>query len=388
MESAHEAISRTKEEQMMHISYHELAEISKQKAREVVRKVLENNGGNVSKTARILGIARKTVRRARDGSLEDYSRRPKNMPRRIEQHFEDLIVVEGKMTGYGAQRLTGFLFQKYGHELSMYTVKKVLKRNCVAKKKIRTKGGTRRHLYDYEHLEAFREFQLDTKHILDKRALPSAVYEHILKHKLPKYEWNMVDVATRARFTAYSHTLSAVYGFSFVTMVLLWLRGHNVRGEISIRVDNGMEFCGGSEQKLEEWNSLLGLLGAELKPIPPGAKHLQAIVENTHRKDDESFFAIYPGRCENTEAFLHRTQRWQDTWNTARPSYGIAMKQRTPLQKLRDSKAMISDHVVTFPVLLMEDVVKSIGPAVKWFETYLGIRYLRLSGTYVCARYP
>lgn len=371
----------------MTISYHELAEISKQKAREILRKVLHKNEGNVSKTASILGIARKTVRRARDGTLEDYSRRPKNMPRKIEQHFEDLIVVEGRITGYGAQRLTGFLFQKYRYELSMYTVKKVLRRNAVAKKKVRTKGGSRRHLYDYEHMEPFREFQLDTKHILDKRALPSAVYEHILKHKLPKYEWNIVDVGTRARFTAYSHSLSSVYGFSFVTMVLLWLRGHNVRGEISIRVDNGAEFCGGSEQKLEEWNSLLGLLGAELKPIPPGAKHLQAIVENSHRKDDESFLAIHPVRCKDTPAFLHKAQRWQDTWNTARPSYGIAMHGRTPLKKLRDVKAMISDHIVTFPVLLMEDVVKSIGPAVKWFETYLGIQFLRLGGTYVYAGY-
>ena len=334
MESAHEAISSTEKEQVMSISYHELRDISKQKARQIVRKVLENNEGNVSKTARILGIARKTVRRARDGSLEDQSRRPKRIPRKIEQHFEDLIAVEGRMTGYGAQRLTGYLFQKYGHELSMYTVKKVLRRNNVVKKRVRTKGGTRRHLYDYEHLEPFREFQLDTKHILDKRALPAAVYEHIQKQNLPKYEWNMVDVGTRTRFTAYSHRLSSVYGFSFVVMVLLWLRGHNVRGEINIRVDNGVEFCGGSEQKLEEWNSLLGLLGAELKPIPPGAKHLQAIVENSHRKDDESFLAIHPSRCKDTPRFMYKAQRWQDTWNTARISYGIGMKQRTPLQKL------------------------------------------------------
>jgi hypothetical protein len=269
----------------------------------------------------------------------------------------------------------------------MYTVKKVLKRNQVPKKKLRTKGGTRRYLYDYEHLEPFREFQLDTKHVLDKRALPKAVYEHIVRRGLPRYEWNMVDVATRARFTAYSHTLSAVYGFTFVTMVLLWLRGHNVRGGIGIRVDNGMEFCAGSTQKLEEWNSLLGLVDAELKPIPAGAKHLQAIVENMHRKDDESFLSIHPKRCENTQQFLHKAERWQDTWNTARASYGIAMNGRTPLQKLRDSKALIHDHIFSFPVLLIEDVVRTAGPAVKWFETYLGVQFLRLGGTYVYAKY-
>jgi hypothetical protein len=64
------------------------------------------------------------------------------MPRRIDPHLEDLIVVDGKMRGYGAQRLAGYLLQKYGYELSMYTVKKVVKRNKVPKKKVRTMGGT------------------------------------------------------------------------------------------------------------------------------------------------------------------------------------------------------------------------------------------------------
>jgi hypothetical protein len=63
------------------------------------------------------------------------------------------------------------------------------------------------------------------------------------------------------------------------------------------------------------------------------------------------------------------------------------MKGRTPLTKLRDSKAMISEHILTSPLLLVEEVVKSIGPAVEWFETYLGVQFIRLGGTYVCARY-
>jgi ActR/RegA family two-component response regulator len=38
----------------MTIKYHKMREVSKQKARELVRKVLKNTEGNVSKTARIL----------------------------------------------------------------------------------------------------------------------------------------------------------------------------------------------------------------------------------------------------------------------------------------------------------------------------------------------
>jgi len=376
------------EEQTMTITYHEMRQISNEKARELVRKVLENTGGNVSKTARILGVSRKTVRRARDGTLSDYSRRPLHSPRRIESRFEDLIVFEGKRTGYGAQRLASFLFQRYGHELSMYTVKKVLKRNGVKKKKVRTKAKTLRHLYDYEHLSPFREFQLDTKHILDQKALPGDVYNHILQNKLPRYEWNMIDVATRARFTAYSHNLDSTFGFSFIILVLLWLRGHNVRDHIHIQTDNGAEFCIGSSKKEEEWNTLFGLLDARIDPIPPGAKHLQAIVENSHRKDDESFLCIHPILCKDSYQFLHKAQRWQDTWNTARPSYGISMDGKTPLEKLRSYKTMIHPHVLTFPVLLMEDLLKMFGTAIKWFETYFKINFVRITGTYVRARYP
>lgn len=61
----------------MSILYHELREIETSKARELVRKVLAKNNGNVSETARILGISRNTVRRARDGSLEDLSTQSK-----------------------------------------------------------------------------------------------------------------------------------------------------------------------------------------------------------------------------------------------------------------------------------------------------------------------
>ena len=45
---------------------------------------------------------------------------------------------------------------------------------------------------------------------------------------------------------------------------------------------------------------------------------------------------------------------------------------------------MISEHILTSPLLLVEEVVKSIGPAVEWFETYLGVQFIRLGGTYVC----
>ena len=63
--------------------------------------------------ARLLGISRKTVRRAREGPLEDLSRKPKSSPRRLRADFEQLILTEAKRTGYGPMRLSKLLWRKY-----------------------------------------------------------------------------------------------------------------------------------------------------------------------------------------------------------------------------------------------------------------------------------
>jgi len=43
-----------------------------------------------------------------------------------------------------------------------------------------------------------------------------------------------------------------------------------------------MEFCAGSEKKLKQYNEQLKALGVSLEAIPAGAKHLMAVVENSH----------------------------------------------------------------------------------------------------------
>jgi putative transposase len=343
------------------ITYHELRELSPQKARELVRNVLAKQGGDVSETARILHISRPTVRRARDGALEDKSRRPHHSPSKTASHFENLIVQEAKRTGFRYRRLAGYLQRKLSLRFSEDTIKAILRRNSVKKKTRRTANARRRPLYDYEALMPFQEMQLDTKHILDQDALPAEAYAHIQRNNLPLYEWNIIDVATRIRFTAYSHELSAVFAIMFLSIVLLRLRAHNVRGSIRIRLDNGTEFCRSSQRKLDQWKAYLSWFDASLHPIPPGDKHLQAIVENSHRADDECFLIIHAKRCSSTDQFLIKAQQWQDTWNCSRPSYGIAMHGRTPQKKLNASHAGINNHLLQFPVLLMENVLRLLG---------------------------
>jgi putative transposase len=340
------------------ITYHEIRQLSEQKAREVILAILKKKRGNVSATARTLKIQRRTVRRARDGTREDLSRRPNNSPRKTETFLEQLTVKEGQITGYRYRRLAGLLYDKYGLIIAEETVKAILRRNAVPRKHVRTANKRRRHLYDYEALAPFAEMQLDTKHVLDLDALPMEVYAHILRHKLPQYEWNIIDAATRIRFTAYSHELSATFGWIFIFIVINWLRTHGVRHGIHIQADNGTEFCSSSKQKEETLNALLKPMNASFTSIPAGKKYLQGIVENSHRHDDEQFLAIHPVRVRSDAGFIQKAQRWQDTWNAARRSWGIGMNGLTPLSKLKQKDNLISSHLIQFPVFLMEDVLK------------------------------
>jgi transposase len=343
------------------LTYHEIRRLSPEKAREVARKVLSENEGNVSRAARILGVKRDTIRRARDGTLDDVSKRPHSSPNRTASALEDFIIYEGRETGYRYRRLSLFLYDKYGLAIHEDTVKAVLKRMKVEGKKVRTANKRRRPLYDYEHLAPFAEMQTDTKHVLDLDALPSDVYRHILKWNLPFYEWNIIDAATRIRFTAYSHELSATFGWLFMLIAVHWLRAHGIRHHIHIQGDNGMEFCAGSKTKEQELNDLLNPLGSSFTSIPAGKHYMQALVENSHRHDDEQFLSIHPIRCRNDRSFIGKAQRWQDTWNAGRRSQGIGMENKTPLEKLKQKNDLIHSHIIQFPVMLMEDILKTGG---------------------------
>ena len=193
----------------MIITYHELRKISPKKARELVLKVLERQKGNVSRTAHILGISRQTVRRAREGPLEDLSRRPRNSPRKLKTELTGLILKCAQRTGFRYRRLSNYLLRTYSLSISENTIKAVLKREGIKPRKRKSSRGVRRPLYDYTSLIPFSEFQLDTKWLLDKKSLPESTYNHMKDKGLPLYEWNLVDVATRARFTAYSYELTS-----------------------------------------------------------------------------------------------------------------------------------------------------------------------------------
>lgn len=368
----------------MNSIYHNLRKIkSDVAARLLIREVLAKNNGNVTKTASILGISRHTVRRARDGRLEDCSRAPKRVNRKYSDSFKQLILVEAKNTGYGARRLSKYLKEKYSILIQEDYIKFLLRKNKVNKKYVRTKNNNRRRLYDYESLLPFTELQVDTKHILDEKALPMEVYEHIKNRLLPTYAYNAIDVKTRIRFTMYAHSLNATYGILFLFIVILWMRLNNVRDRIRIRVDNGGEFFSGSEKKLKTFNDLVSILNAEAYTIPPRAKHLQGIIESSHKLDDEYFFSSHVLTCNDDRAFIKKAQEWLNVWNTARNHFGVGMNGDTPLQKLKSLKTIINQNIVKFPVLMLEDVTKYVGNIYDIVVSYISKQLINQGGKYV-----
>jgi len=139
-------------------------------------------------------------------------------------HFEELIVKEAKRTGFRYRRLTGYLRKKLSLRFPDRYGQGDPQTQRGEEKDQKTANARRRPLYDYEALMPFQELQLDTKHILDKDALPAEVYAHITHYRLPLFEWNIIDVSTRIRFTAYSYELSSAFAIMFLSIVLLWLR--------------------------------------------------------------------------------------------------------------------------------------------------------------------
>jgi|GEM_PF-4110469 len=88
------------------------------------------------------------------------------------------------------------------------------------------------------------------------------------------------------------------------------------------------------------------------------------------------FLMIHAERGKNKEKFIQRAQRLQGTWNFFRPHNGKGMNGRTPFEKFKGSKTLVSSHVFQFPTLLLEDILKKVGIFYSLFCNKLGGKYV------------
>jgi hypothetical protein len=236
----------------------------------------------------------------------------------------------------------------------------IYKRNDLRAKKVRTKNKNVRPLYDYSALACFERLHYDTKDILDAKALPVEIYRKFdLTPDLPIIEWNIMDVKSRFRFIAYSHSRTSEFGLHFLLFVIQYIRAHTLNPDMRIIIgtDNGSEFFSGSERKRGEWNQALNVLNAEIYSYNPGFDVRKNLIERSHKTDDEEFFIPRGMFISDRQSFLREAQSYSDYFNGIRSHSGIGMNDRTPWEKLKSCGIHTADNFLRFPVVILEDVI-------------------------------
>ena len=156
--------------------------------------------------------------------LKDISTKPHHHPRQATQDQADRVkeIFSDLKVKVGPQRLQRILKRKFKDKdttsfldsslaiMKLPQLKGIYKREKLKVEKARTASGESRPLYDYTALSCFERMHFDTKHLLDKKSLPSKFYDYFSSHLdiLPKYEWNLIDAKSRFRFMAYSYELN------------------------------------------------------------------------------------------------------------------------------------------------------------------------------------
>jgi transposase len=229
-------------------------EIWKMKAVEARKRLIETfeETKSIRRTAKLWGtsrlVVRKWVRRYQQSGekgLEDVSRRPRRSLRRTPFSVEEKVLKMRKEKGYGRRRIAYFLQKEDRIKLSENTITHILRRAG-----LRRKRKQRKVFYPakwaYDEDIPFRLAQVDTKDIYDKGTLGSAIWTHITRKHLPRYQWTFCEGRTRTRFLSFSRKLPLTNGLCFVTLVMSWLRAFGIKEETFWQEDWGEEFGGDS----------------------------------------------------------------------------------------------------------------------------------------------
>jgi len=349
----------------MKLSYGELLRLNRTGAREKLLEEYIRQGGNISRTARVCGTSRNVVRKWAErhrehglSGLEDLSRRPHHMPRKTPDGIEELVVKERTRTNFGPQRLRRILHEKYGVELCESTIKRIIRRRGLVRKRRRSKVGKLVNVYGWEEFPPLQFFQLDLKDIADQKTLPPDIYNLIFELGLPRYQFTVKDVKTRMRFACYGYEKSFINGYNFMLLVLAWLRLFGIYHRVYFQSDWGEEFGGKSIRKIERINRELDKLGATLLRIAKGKPNENAFVERVHRTDDEEFYLLKLREVKNVEDFIDKAFHWNFYYNYSRGHSGKGMDGKTPFQKAKEEMDTLNPTICCFPPLILDKLLK------------------------------
>lgn len=284
------------------------------------------------------------------------SRKPKSNSRQASISEQDKIISYFQKLKIWVKRLYTLLKRKNElWELTFAKIRWVYKRNSLKVKKVRTKNWETRSLYNYESLWAFEHWHFDTKVLADAKSLPKHIYENLKNNEhLPIYEWNIMFVWCRARFTAYSRWKISTFWLQFLMLVISHLRYCWVSDFIHMHTDWGTEFFSWSDRKKKEWNDILKLVDCDIDCYNPNWDIRKNVIERSHRSDDEEFLIPFGDEMKTKDSFMFRAQEYQNYRNNSRAHSWIAMNWLTPKEKLVKLWFYQADRILDFEVLFLD----------------------------------
>ena len=320
---------------------------------------------SVSAAARRFGTTRKTVRKwlgrhLQGQGLGDRSRRPQSCPGKTSMEIESTVVAERQRTGYGPHRLAGWLKRTRGLVLSAWTIRNILRRNGLQRRKRKRSSCYPAH-WAWEEGEPFSLVQADVKDVHDKGTLGTERTTHLARLGLPRYQWTFLEAQSRLRFLAYSHRLTRDCAVAFLWLCLRWIRQANIATPVQIQTDWGEEFGGNNPQTVERLNrKYFAPLGGRLCRYPLGRKGYNGRIERLHRTDDEEFYIPTLLDIRTERDYLDRAFRWQAFYNLYRPHYGASMDGMSPIEKLRSLGINAHDSFALMPPVILDKVAPQI----------------------------
>jgi putative transposase len=319
--------------------------------------------GSISETARRWHTSRQVVRKwvrrfEQEGEegLHDRSRRPHHSPHQTPPQLQQQVLQAREATNYGRERLALYL-KRQGVSLSPYTIRNILRRHGVTAHKRRRRKPLYPARWAWDEDVPFALIQADVKDVLDKKALGTTLWQHIRRHRLPRYQWTACDGRSRLRFLAYSHRITRTNGIAFLLLVLLWLRSHRISTPVTFQTDWGAEFGGDNPDQVAALQQrFLQPLNGTLRRYPMGRKQYNGRVERSHRTDDEEFYRPYLLQANCDRELLDLAARWIYFYNVLRPHLGKQMAKSTPLQVLHRLGYNGDDRIALLPPILLGNI--------------------------------
>lgn len=346
----------------MEITYNELYKMNKIEARKkIIQAYIKLE--SFSKVATLFNTSRNVVKKfvfryQQDGvsGLEDKSRKPYNSPRQTDSVIENLVLKYRKKTNMGRLELSNVIRREEKQYISPHTIRHILRRNKKTRRK-RKKAKYGKSLFiDYQNIKELQYFQIDTKEILDYKALPRKVYRNIMMRKLVNYQFTAIDVKTRVKFIAYAKEKNQINGRFFMMLVAFWLRLYGINHKLYFQTDWGQEFGGFSIRKLAQLQKkYFDPMGIEHWHSRKGKWWDNAYVERSHLTDDQLLYVPYGGDMKNNEDLINMARKYMYYYNKMRAHMGKGMNM-TPYQKLKKNKQFkkLPLSIIKFPITILD----------------------------------